>query len=228
MATWDTTAAATWNRHLSALISCTTWAQRQDLLATNPARRLLCRKTPQRGDRAIPAVRLEKLFTDDRHPLRERVLWRLLYETAARAEEILPLDVEDLDLEFRCARVRSKGGAIEYVHRATATARLLPRLLAGRTAEHDPAARRGRRRTRTSQARGVFLACSGRTPSPAGGRLSLPATPLHPAAAASDATTFARFGAGAGRADRGVDAAEATVASCPCLASWGRGEMPWS
>ncbi|MFI6731478.1 tyrosine-type recombinase/integrase [Nonomuraea sp. NPDC050451] len=111
MTAWDTTAAATWNRHLSALISFTTWAQRQDLLATNPTRRLLCRKTVQRGDRAIPTARLEKLFTDDRHAPRERVLWRLLYEAAARAEEILSLDVEDLDFEFRRARVRSKGGA---------------------------------------------------------------------------------------------------------------------
>ncbi|MER5326849.1 tyrosine-type recombinase/integrase [Streptosporangium roseum] len=133
MAAWDSAAAATWNRHLSALISFTTWAQRQDLLATNPARRLLRRKTNHRGDRAIPATRLEKLCTDDRRPLRERLLWRLLYETAARAEEILSLNVEDLDLEFRRARVTSKGGAIEYVHWATATARLLPRLLTDRT-----------------------------------------------------------------------------------------------
>lgn len=44
-----------------------------------------------------------------------------------------PASVEDLDLEFRRARVVSKGGAIEYVHWATSTARLLPRLLAGRT-----------------------------------------------------------------------------------------------
>lgn len=41
--------------------------------------------------------------------------------------------IEDLDLEFRCGRVRSKGGAIEYVHWATGTARLLPRVLRGRT-----------------------------------------------------------------------------------------------
>ncbi|ACZ87520.1 hypothetical protein [Streptosporangium roseum] len=60
MAAWDSAAAATWNRHLSALISSTTWAQRQDLLATNPARRLLRRKINHRGDRAIPATRLEK------------------------------------------------------------------------------------------------------------------------------------------------------------------------
>ncbi|WP_031171394.1 tyrosine-type recombinase/integrase [Streptosporangium roseum] len=130
---WKAAAAATWNRHLSALCSFTTWAQRHDLLATNPARRLERRKPARRGDRAIPRARLETLFTDPAHALRERLLWRLLYDTAARAEEILTLNVEDLDLEFRRARVVSKGGAIEYVHWATPTARLLPRLLAGRT-----------------------------------------------------------------------------------------------
>lgn len=39
------------------------------------------------------------------------VLWRLLYETAARAEEILSLNIEDLDTEFRRARVISSGCA---------------------------------------------------------------------------------------------------------------------
>jgi integrase len=130
---WDTAAAATWNRHLSALTSFTAWAQRQELLATNPARRLERRKTSRRGDRAIPRARLQALFVEDSHALRERVLWRMLYETAARTEEILSLNVEDLDPEFRRGRVISKGGAIEYVHWQTGTARLLPRLLQGRT-----------------------------------------------------------------------------------------------
>ncbi|XVQ15453.1 tyrosine-type recombinase/integrase [Spirillospora sp. CA-255316] len=83
--------------------------------------------------RSIARSRLETLFTDDTLPLRDRVLYRMLYDTAARAEEILSPDIEDLDLEFRRARVTSKGGAIEYVHWGTATARLLPRLLKGRT-----------------------------------------------------------------------------------------------
>jgi site-specific recombinase XerD len=65
-------------------------AQRQDLLATNPARRLERRKPARRGDRAIPRTRLETLFTDPVHALRERVLGRLLYDTAARAEESSP------------------------------------------------------------------------------------------------------------------------------------------
>ncbi|MFE0149851.1 hypothetical protein ACFWY5_22060 [Nonomuraea sp. NPDC059007] len=67
-----------------------------------------------RGGRHLSA--LETLFTDSSHALRERLLWRMLYETAARAEEILILNIEDLDLEFRRAHVVSKGGAIEYVH----------------------------------------------------------------------------------------------------------------
>jgi len=72
---------------------------------------------------------IRRLFTDDRHPLRERVLWRMLYETCARAEEILGLDVPDLDMEFRRALVVEKGGDRAYVHWETPTARLL----AGRT-----------------------------------------------------------------------------------------------
>jgi integrase len=44
-----------------------------------------------------------------------RTLWRLLYETAARANELLALDVEDLDFANRRARVHSKGGAVEWV-----------------------------------------------------------------------------------------------------------------
>jgi integrase/recombinase XerD len=46
--------------------------------------------------------------------------------------EILSLDVPDLDLANKRARVVSKGGAIEWVHWQTGAAMLLPRLLVGR------------------------------------------------------------------------------------------------
>ncbi|MGW5107529.1 hypothetical protein [Nocardia sp. NPDC004123] len=65
-------------------------------------------------------------------PLRERVLWHMLYETAARAEELLLLDIPDLDMPNRCATVIRKDGATDIVAWQTGTARLLPRLLAGR------------------------------------------------------------------------------------------------
>jgi len=133
MARWNERAAATWNKHLAVLRSFTGFALRQEWLTADPARHLERRKVTRRGDKAIPAARLERLFTDDRNGLRERVLWRMLYESAARAEEVLTLDVADLDPQFRRAITRSKGGDLEYLHWATATARLLPRLLAGRT-----------------------------------------------------------------------------------------------
>jgi hypothetical protein len=67
--------------------------------------------------------------------VREKTLWRALYETADRAGELLGLlDVTDLDLPNKRARVRSKGGATEWVFWQTGTAQLLPRLLAGRSA----------------------------------------------------------------------------------------------
>ncbi|MEU6743742.1 tyrosine-type recombinase/integrase [Streptosporangium sandarakinum] len=71
-------------------------------------------------------------------PLREKTLWRMLYETAARAAEILALNVEDLDLEHRRAPVRSKGGAIEWAYWDSGTAHLLLRLLDGSTRTHGP------------------------------------------------------------------------------------------
>jgi hypothetical protein len=58
----------------------------------------------------------------------------VLYETAARSAEVLGLDVPDLDLPNRRARVRRKGGQLDTIVWQTGTARLLPRLLRGRTA----------------------------------------------------------------------------------------------
>jgi integrase len=63
------------------------------------------------------------------HPLRDKTLWWLLYETAARAGEVLALNVEDLDLARRRAVVIGKGGRAELIGWETKTARLLPRLL---------------------------------------------------------------------------------------------------
>ena len=57
---------------------------------------------------------------------------RLLYETAARANDVLALDITDVDLANKRARIRSKGGATDWVFLQTGTAQLLLRLLASR------------------------------------------------------------------------------------------------
>ena len=75
-------------------------------------------------------------FLNVEHPLREKTLWWLLYETAARANEILALNVADLDLHRRRAVVIGKGGRAELVGWETKTARLLSRYLQRRT--HGP------------------------------------------------------------------------------------------
>jgi integrase len=64
--------------------------------------------------------------------VREKALWRFLYETAARAAEVLSINVEDVDLDNKRVRVRSKGGDLDWLHFQTGSARLLPRLIVGR------------------------------------------------------------------------------------------------
>jgi integrase len=65
------------------------------------------RPDPVDETRAIPQAEIERLLSRRDVPLRERTLWRMLYETAARASEILALNVEVLDLERRRAPIRS-------------------------------------------------------------------------------------------------------------------------
>ncbi|GAB2451008.1 site-specific integrase [Nocardia tengchongensis] len=83
---------------------------------------------------------IDRLIARREVDLREKTLWRILYETCARAEELLQLNIEDLDLAGRCARVKSKGAkprtrrrgaahhghVLETVYWDAGTARLLP------------------------------------------------------------------------------------------------------
>ena len=68
--------------------------------------------------RAMSQAEVEQLLTREDISLRERTFWRMLYETAARSAELLALDVEDLDLPNRRAKVRRKGGAVDIDHLA--------------------------------------------------------------------------------------------------------------
>ncbi|MFF4621753.1 tyrosine-type recombinase/integrase [Nonomuraea jabiensis] len=99
------------------------------------------RKESADETRAVAKTTIHRLLSRRDIPLREKTLWRMLYETAARAAEILALNVEDLDLEHRRAPVRSQGGAVEWVYWDSGTAHLLPRLLRlpdGSTRTHGP------------------------------------------------------------------------------------------
>lgn len=132
-ALWGTAAASTWNQRRAAAGSFLAWCARNGYPA--PVLPAGIERRPEQRDetRAVDRAAVERLLTRRDVPLREKTLWRMLYETAARAGEILALDIEDLELDARRARVRSKGGAIEYVYWASGTAHLLPRLIRGRT-----------------------------------------------------------------------------------------------
>ncbi len=131
---WGACAPATFNRNLDALRSAIGYWQAQDWLGSDPTRPLRRRRPPPDRTRAVSRAALDHLLGRADIPLREKTLWRMLYETAARASEVLALDVADLDLRNRRAQVRRKGGAVDLIVWQTGTARLLPRLLNGRRA----------------------------------------------------------------------------------------------
>jgi integrase/recombinase XerD len=125
-----------------------------------------------------PLAELERLWRQEDVGVREKALWRLLYETAARASEALSINVEDLELDNKRVRVRSKGGDTDWLHFQTGSARLLPRLIAGRIrgplflADRAPVAARapaavdrcpdtGRARLSYRRAEALFCAASG-------------------------------------------------------------------
>ncbi|MEV0316747.1 recombinase family protein [Nonomuraea fuscirosea] len=135
-------ATATWNRNRAAIVSWLSWYRtKKHWAAPSVPADAERRKESADETRAVAKTAIHRLLSRRDIPLRERALWRMLYETAARAGEILALNVEDLDLEYRRTPVRSEGGAVEWVYWDSGTAHLLPRLLRlpdGSSRTHGP------------------------------------------------------------------------------------------
>ncbi|WP_280181378.1 tyrosine-type recombinase/integrase [Nocardia farcinica] len=146
-ALWGAAAVNTWNTRRAAVGTWLNWCAEQGWTAPRvpPSAR---RSTPP--DSVTPVrsrTAIERLITRRDIHIREKTLWRMLYETCARAEEILQLNIEDLDLAARSAPVKSKGATprtrrrgaahhehvLEAVYWDAGTARLLPRLIRDRT-----------------------------------------------------------------------------------------------
>lgn len=129
---WGERAPATWNAALDAIRLAGAYWREQGWASADPAIRLRRRSIPPDRSRAMSRAEVDALLAREDIGLRERTLWRMLYETAARSAEVLALDMQDLDLPNRRAKVRRKGGAVDWIIWQTGTARLLPRLLKGR------------------------------------------------------------------------------------------------
>ncbi|MGI5171538.1 tyrosine-type recombinase/integrase [Spirillospora sp. CA-253888] len=129
-ALWGSCAPATWNRNRAAVASWLTWctAKKKWVAPSVPAEAERRRENVDHT-KAVAKTRLERMLSRRDLPLRDKTLYRMLYETAARTTEILSLNIEDLDLDNRRAPLVSKGGDTERVYWDAGTARLLPRLL---------------------------------------------------------------------------------------------------
>ena len=129
---WSDTAPATWNIRRAAVRAFVSWCEPRWPFALDPLTLVGPRTQRLDRSRSIPHPALDDLLRRRSVPLREKTLWRMLYETAARASEVQALNVEDLDRPQRRAWVRSKGGNTDPIFWASATARLLARYLSGR------------------------------------------------------------------------------------------------
>lgn len=142
---WGEAKPATWNRNRAAVGSWLTWcADKQHWTA--PALPATAERQRENNDdtKAVSRSRIDRLCRRRDVPLREKTLWRMLYESASRASAVLALNIEDLDLPNKQAKITAKGGDTMWITWGTDTAHLLPRLIAGRESgplflsEHRP------------------------------------------------------------------------------------------
>ena len=92
-ARWGDASAATWNNRLTALGSFRRWAQAQGWITEDPLAGIERRPQPRDEVAPIRYEQLHALWTRPDVHVREKTLWRMLYETAARANEVLALNV---------------------------------------------------------------------------------------------------------------------------------------
>lgn len=143
---WGSAAVNTWNARRASVQSWLSWCRERGYDGPSVpawAKRLT---PPDSETPARSKPEIDRLIGRRDIHLREKTLWRMLYETAARSDEILGLNIEDLDFAGRRCQVKAKGAksktrrrgearedfVLETVYWDAGTARLLPRLLKDR------------------------------------------------------------------------------------------------
>ena len=124
---WGQSAPATYNARVTAIGSLLHYCARRGW--TKHRADIERRRVPRDDSKAISYDDLVALWNRPDVDLREKLLWQMLYSTAARSRELLALNIEDLDLGRKRAVVTGKGGHREWVVWDAATARLLRRYL---------------------------------------------------------------------------------------------------
>ena len=88
---WAAASAATWNRNLACLRSACAYWRVEHWITGDPTAGLPRAKLPPNRTRARSRTAIADLLARPKIALRERTLWALLYESAARAQEVLLL-----------------------------------------------------------------------------------------------------------------------------------------
>ncbi|MHB8751602.1 MAG: tyrosine-type recombinase/integrase [Aggregatilineales bacterium] len=142
LATFNPLRPATRAHKQAALASFFAWAVRNGLLASNPMDLVERVKLADPQPRALKREQIEQILVVIPPPqLRDRLLFRLLYETGLRVSEALALHVEDLDLtpDNEHLKVLGKGGRRRLVLLDDpALVKLLRRYLAHTHYQHGP------------------------------------------------------------------------------------------
>ncbi|WP_151481224.1 tyrosine-type recombinase/integrase [Streptomyces albicerus] len=144
---WGEAAVNTWNARRAAVLSWLGWCAERGYDGPKVPAWVKRMPPPDSETPARSKMAVDRLIARRDVHLREKTLWRMLYETVARSEEILGVNIEELDLAGRRAPVKAKGAkprtrrrgvtredyVLEPVYWDAGTARLLPRLIKGRT-----------------------------------------------------------------------------------------------
>jgi integrase len=144
---WGEAAVNTWNARRASVLSWLGWCVERGYDGPKVPAWVKRMPPPDSETLARSKMAVDRLIARRDVHLREKTLWRMLYETVARSEEILGVNIEELDLAGRRAPVKAKGAkprtrrrgvpredyVLEPVYWDAGTARLLPRLIKGRT-----------------------------------------------------------------------------------------------
>ena len=106
---WGQRAPVTWNRNRGAVAAWLSWCAASRLAAPVLPASAERRREHLNATRAAPRPAIERALSRRDVPLREKTLGRMLYETAARASQVLALNIDTPGLDARRAPIRSTG-----------------------------------------------------------------------------------------------------------------------
>lgn len=122
---------ATKNRHLAVISAFIQFCQQEEYLSEDVQVKSRWRpKLPKTQPKYLDKEELAKVkLAAENFKLRDRALFEFLLTSGSRVGEAVGLDIEDLDLENRTARVTGKGNKTRDVHFSESCALLLEKLL---------------------------------------------------------------------------------------------------